>query len=39
MFGHLLHWLPTREEYAALTVFELEEFREVCQEINRASRG
>lgn len=31
----LLHWFPTPDEYDALTLVELEEFRSVCHELTK----
>lgn len=35
MFGALLNWFPSREEYAALTLLELDELRQVCKELTK----
>lgn len=35
MFGAILNWFPSQEDYAALTLYELDEMRSVCKEINK----
>lgn len=35
MFGHLLHWYPTADQYAELTQLELSEMRRVCKDLTR----
>jgi len=39
MFGHLLHLQFSQEEYEALTMLEIDEFRQACKDINKANGG
>lgn len=38
MFAAVLHWYPSREDYEALTIVELEELREVCKELQKTRK-